>query len=320
MSADAERRAVRGTTLLSRILPIPNTPASAGRAVVTLLLSAMAVVGLGTAAGNWYLTDLKAYLEAGRLLASGGNPFDVALLERGLPYHYHYSPWFAAVFVPLTALPVELVRIGWSALLVAASGAALIPLARSHGAAAIPLLALLGFLMLNLVAEGNVQPLLLAGLVWTLERRAGPVMIGIAASLKIAPILLALVYVGRGEWRRAGVAALVTATLAAPTLLFGLPETATATGGTGLFTTAPVLWAVLVLAAVAATGLLARTRFGWLAAATATVVALPRLLVFDVTNLLAAVPAAAHLPEPMRPAQQPVGVDQRTSGGPNTAC
>lgn len=278
--------------LLQDLLPIPRTVPLAGRLVVTLLSAAMMVIGMATAIANWHLTDLKAYLAAAELLASGGNPFDVQLWERGLPFHYHYSPWFAALFVPLTEIPVEIVRVGWSSILIVAAAAALIPILRAHGSRALPLAALMAFLLANLVAEGNVQPLLLATLVWTLERRAGPIAIGVAASLKITPILLALVYVGRGEWRRAFVAAATAALLVTPALLFELPATATATGGTGLFSTAPILWAVSGLAAVGAAVWLARTRLAWLAASTATVLALPRLLIFDVTNLLAALPRA----------------------------
>ena len=266
------------------------SPSLAARLGVTALAAALLVVGVATAIPNWHLTDLKAYLAAAELLATGGNPFDVALVERGLPYHFHYSPWFAALFIPLTALPVEAVRIGWSVVLLLAVGIALIPLMRRTGVGGLPLTMLMAFLLTNLVAEGNVQPLLLAGLVWSLERRAGPVMIGVAASLKLVPILLALVYLGRGEWRRAILAGVVAAALLAPTLLFELPPTATDTGGTGLFTTQPILWALSALAACATTVWLARTRFAWLAATTASMLALPRLLIFDVTSLLASFP------------------------------
>lgn len=282
--------ASRAAHALRQLLPVPRTAGLTGRLVVNLLATAMFAVGLVTAAGAWHLTDLKAYLAAAEQLASGGNPFDVQLWERGLPYHYHYSPWFAALFVPLTGLPVEVVRVGWSVLLVAAAGAAVVPLAVRYGWHAFPLLAIMAFLLTNLVAEGNVQPILLAALVWSLERPAGPVAIGAAASLKITPILLALVYVGRGQWVRAATAAAVTAVLVLPAFLFELSATATATGGTGLFTYAPILWAVLALAAVGTTWRLACSRFAWLAAGTATILALPRLLIFDVTNLLIAFP------------------------------
>ena len=271
----------------------PRTVSAAARLAVTLLLVAMLAIGVATAAANWHLTDLKAYLAAADLLASGGNPFEVQLWERGLPYHYHYSPWFAALFVPALALPAGVVSVGWSLLLGAAAAVSLLPLVQQHGWRSTPLVLLMAFLYLNLVAEGNVQALLLAGLVWTLERRSGPVMIGIAASLKLVPILLTLVYIGRGEWRRALVAAAVTAVLLAPTLLFEIAPTAVETGGTGLFSTAPVLWGIGVVAALAITLLLARGRHAWLAASVATVLALPRLLIFDVSNLVTAFPDRA---------------------------
>ena len=278
------------TLALREVVPFPSTASSAARLIVNLLATAFVVIGLLTAIPNWHLTDLEAYLAAAELLAKGGNPFEVQLWERGLPYHYHYSPWFAGVFIPLTALPVELVRVAWSAVLVAASAAALVPLIRTYGASAYPLAALMVFLLTNVVAEGNVQPILLAALVWTLERRLGPVAIGVSASLKITPILLALVYAGRGEWWRAILAGVVASVLVAPTLLFPLPDTATATGGTGLFTSAPALWVITAAASVAATWRLTNGPFAWLGASTATILALPRLLIFDVTNLLASLP------------------------------
>lgn len=275
---------------IGEALPLPSTAPRAARLTVTLLMGALVAMGAATAIANWHLTDLKAYLAAAHLIASGGNPFDVLLWEGGLPYRYHYSPWLAALMVPLSALPFGAVGTAWSAVLIGAGALALMPLVRSFGWKGLPLVLLMLFLLLNLFAEGNVQPLLLAGLVWSLERRAGPVMIGVAASLKLVPILLALVYVGRGEWRRAAVACLVTGVLLSPTLLFEVTPTAVETGGTGLFTAAPVLWAASAGASAAGALALARTKFGWLAAATSTILALPRLLIFDVTNLLAAVP------------------------------
>jgi len=276
--------------MTERRLPVPRTVADGAWLAVTLLLGVMLVIGIATAAENWHLTDLKAYLAAADLLASGGNPFEVQLWERGLPYRYHYSPWFAAIFVPVLTLPETVINVGWSILLGAAAAASLVPLIQRHGWHATPLVLLIAFLYLNLVAEGNVQPLLLAGLVWSLERRSGPVMIGIAASLKLVPILLALVYVGRGEWRRALLAAAVTGLLLAPSLLFEIAPTALETGGTGLFSTAPIVWGIGLAVAMVLTLLLSRGPHAWLAASTATVLALPRLLIFDVTNLIASFP------------------------------
>jgi len=277
--------------MLDQLLPIPRTPERAARLATTLLIAAFLAIGVATAASGWHLADLQAYLAAGQLLATGGNPFEVVVWEQGLPYHYHYAPWFAAVFVPLAALPRAVVEVGWTVLLAGASIAALIPMLRWHGLTAVPIAGLMAFLLSNMVVTGNVQPLLLAGLVWTVERRAGPLAIGIAASLKLVPILLALVYVGRGEWRRAGVAVLVGGVLLAPSLFFDITPEATDTAGSALFALAPIAWGAMLLVGIGAALSLARTPHAWLAASTSTVLALPRLLAFDITNLVAALPA-----------------------------
>ena len=72
-----------------------------------------------------------------------------------------------------------------------------------------------------------MQPLLVLGLMWGVERRSGPLWIALGASLKGVPLLLALVYAGRGEWRRAAMALGLTAVLVAPALLFDLSHYST---------------------------------------------------------------------------------------------
>jgi hypothetical protein len=55
----------------------------------------------------------------------------------------------------------------------------------------------------------------------------------------------------------------------------------------------PVVWAVVVGAAIGTTLRSPRRRFGWLAAAVSVVLALPRLFVYDVTYLMVGAPASA---------------------------
>jgi hypothetical protein len=130
-------------------------------------------------------------------------------------------------------------------------------------------------LLLPAAASGNVQPLLLATLLFGLERRSGPLWIALAASLKAAPILLVAVYLGRREWTRAMLALGLTAILTLPMLLFDLShyptDTAAAIG--------PLPFWLLLAAAACATAAsfaLARTRYAWLAAAAAVLLAIPR--------------------------------------------
>ena len=47
---------------------------------------------------------------------------------------------------------------------------------------------------------------MIAPLAWFIGGRSGPLWVGIAASLKIFPILYVLTYLGRGQWVRALVA------------------------------------------------------------------------------------------------------------------
>ena len=170
---------------------------------------------------SWELEDAEAYWNAALRLRDGGELYP-ALANVNAPEVYRYAPWFAWLWVPLTYLPKEIVQVGWSVLLLAAGAVALLPILRVRSVAALCLVALLGGLLVRTASTGNVQSLLIAGLVYGAPRRSGPLWIGIAASLKFAPILFALTYVGRREWGRALIAALVATALLAPALLYDL--------------------------------------------------------------------------------------------------
>jgi hypothetical protein len=257
---------------------LPTVPA---RAIVIVLLGTFAAlwawVILHGAAGA-LLGDTDAYWNAAQRLHDGlplyapGDAADV----------YRYAPWFAWAWLPLTYLPQGIVYVGWETLLVAAAIAALWPIRRS------PAILLFAPLALHSVYVGNVQMLIIAPLVYRLERRDGPLWIAAAASLKATPILLALVYVGRGEWRRAAVTAAFTALLVGPMLLYDLSTyPARSYAEISLFGVSPLLWAVVAAAAVGVALYGARRQWAWLAASAAVLAALPRLLAYDITFLLA---------------------------------
>ncbi len=237
---------------------------------------------------SWELEDSEAYWQAA-LRLRGGEPLYVPVIPGADEMlAYRYAPWFAWLWVPLTMLPKGAVQAGWSVVLLVAAGAALLPLVRLRTVSAICLAALLGGLLVRTASTGNVHALLIAGLVYGAPRRSGPLWIGVAASLKFAPILYALLYVGRGEWRRAAVSVAVGAALLAPALLYdvgGYP----ADPGTSLSLLSiagPVPWVALALLCGAVAIGLARRRHAWGAASVAVLAVIPRLQLYDLTYLL----------------------------------
>lgn len=236
---------------------------------------------------SWELEDAEAYWNAALRLRDGGELYP-ALANVNAPEVYRYAPWFAWLWVPLTYLPKEIVQVGWSVLLLAAGAVALLPILRVRSVAALCLVALLGGLLVRTASTGNVQSLLIAGLVYAAPRRSGPLWIGIAASLKFAPILFALRYVGRREWGRALIAALVATALLAPALLYDLGGYPADPGESiSLLSIAgPIPWVVLALGCAVVAVRLANSPYGWAAASVAVLAAIPRLDLYGLTFLL----------------------------------
>ena len=263
------------------------------RTFVLALIIGIGLFNLYQAVIGWTLSDAGAYWNAAMRLR-GGSELYPALASVDASEVYRYAPWFAWVAVPWTFLPQWLAGALWSVVLLGASALALWPLVRQG---AWLLVALFAPILVGISAVGNVQPLIVAALMLGLERRSGPVWVALAASLKLFPILFALVWLGRGQLGRVGVAVVLTALLWAPAPLFyDLGSYPTEAGQAGsLFTVLP-LWFVVVGLMIGATLALARTRYAWLAAGTSVAVALPRLFVYDLTFLtpgvLGAKPAA----------------------------
>lgn len=239
-------------------------------------------------ARSWELEDSEAYWQAALRLRSG-QPLYVPVIPGGDEMlAYRYAPWFAWLWVPLTMLPKTFVQICWSLLLLASATAAIWPLLRVRTVAAICLAVLLGGLLIRTASTGNVHALLVAGLVYGAPRRSGPLWIGIAASLKFAPIAYALVYLGRGEWRRAVLSLVVGAALLAPALFYDLSGYPADPGESlSLLSLAgPIPWVVLAVAGVAVAVGLARGRYAWAAASVTVLAVIPRLQLYDLTYLL----------------------------------
>jgi len=236
----------------------------------TLIVGAIVVIGLRQIRRDIGVTaaDAEGYWQAALRLRDGA-PLYFNLPNTGDPTLYRYAPWFAFAWVPLTLLPHGPVMTAWVALQAAALAYLVWPLRTSL--AGIGLAFLVGSMLVRTVLIGQVHVLMLAGLAWGLHRRSGPVVIAVAASLKIFPLLFALTYVRRREWGRLALTLGLTAALWAPLLLFDLsdfPE-----GGFNPQLPLPLL---LGGAAVASIVALRSERYGDLGVALAIILGNPR--------------------------------------------
>jgi len=225
------------------------------RTVALAVIFGIGLVYLVQAATDWSMSDAAAYWNAALRLREG-EPLYPLLADVDGSEVYRYAPWFAWVAVPVTFLPQQLAGALWSLVLLAASAVALVPMVRAR---AWLLVAFFAPILVGISAVGNVQPLLVAALVWGAERRGGPLAIGAAASLKIFPILFAAVYLGRGQWVRAALAVAVAGALWAPALLYDLRGYPTDPGQAASLIAVPMLWAVAVGAGIGMTLRVART-------------------------------------------------------------
>ena len=263
------------------------------------------IIGIGIfnlyqAVSGWHLLDASAYWNAAMRLRIGAPLYPPVPFPEASDV-FRYSPWFAWAAVPFTFLPVQVAGALWSLVLLGASAWALEPLVRAR---AWLLVALFAPILVGISAVGNVQPLLVAALVHGVERRSGPLWIAVAASLKVFPLLLALVYAGRGQWLRFAAAIVLTGLLWAPALLYDLSSYPSQPGRAVALYSVPMLYFGVVGVAIGATLALARTRFAWLTAATTVTLALPRLFVYDVTLLMVGVRPALATEAEAQPARR----------------
>lgn len=253
------------------------------RTVALAVIIGIGLFNLWIAVTHWTLSDAGAYWQAGMRLRDGAALYPALASAEGSEI-YRYAPWFAWLAVPWTYLPQWVAGVLWSAVLLSASGLALLPLIRLR---AWILVAFFAPILIGISAVGNVQPLIVAALVLGVERRSGPMWVGLAASLKLFPILLALVYAGRRQWWRFAASVAVGILLWLPAVfwydLSSYPVSAGEAAGLFAF---PILYFAVTGLAMGATFALAPTRWGWLAGATTVVLALPRLFVYDVTYLM----------------------------------
>ncbi|MDP9468346.1 MAG: DUF2029 domain-containing protein [Chloroflexota bacterium] len=258
------------------------------RFVIGLLFAAM-LVRIALIWSEWTFGDVDAYLAAAHRLRDG-EPLYLGSLSPDSYRVFRYAPWFAWLWVPLSYLPRDPVAWGWGALLAVASGTILVGLARLRRPAAWALAFLIAPWLLSLVQVGNIQPVVVAMLAFGISTRSGPIWIGVAASLKVVPILFVLPYLARREWGRLAASVGVAALLLAPMLLTDLSGYTTDPGRSYslYYYVSPTAWVVAAVASSIVALVLAwrRSPYVWVATALAVMLIAPRSHITYATYLV----------------------------------
>ena len=283
--------------LASHIEPDRGT-ASWNSRTTHLVAFGLAVVGalLGAYMLVFHLTtdpaaDVHAYYDAGARLNAGQPLYEQSATDAGSHY-YFYPPLLAVAFRPLALLPFEVAATLWMALLVAAlAGSIWLAGVRSRWTWYV-----LGWLAAPIawsLVIGQAQIL-----VMFLLTLATPFGVALAGSLKVFPALAAVYWLGRRDWPMLGrfiawglgLAALSFVLEPSGTIAFlTFPKFELVGEVTNLspYAISPVLWAVSVVALAVAAVVLARTRVGWLMALLLSVLATPRLHLYQFSSLFA---------------------------------
>lgn len=183
--------------------------------VALLICGLYALANLVLVTRVWEFDDIHSYLNAAQRIRDGAPLYITAADLSDL---YLYAPWFAFAWVPFTFLPSPSVEVGWAVILVLSTVMAALPLRGSLAGIALALL--LGGLLFRTAGWGNVQPLIVAALVYAVPTRAGPWAVGLSASLKPLALLLLAAYAWRREWQAVAIGLGLAGILWLPILLF----------------------------------------------------------------------------------------------------
>jgi hypothetical protein len=236
--------------------------------------------------------DVHAYYEAGARL-NAGLPLYEQPAGTDEPDFYRYPPLLAIAFRPLALLPFETAALIWQALLVTAFAWSIwrLGLRRADTWLAVGILALPTAWS---IAVGQAHVLVTALLV-----SASPFGVALAAHIKLFPILVGVYWVGRRDWRAlgwlvgwvVGLGVLQLALEPAATIAFLRFPSLDQVGevrNISPFAISPYLWVLLLAAGGLLAVRLAPTRWGWAAAVVLATLATPRLILYQLSSLLAA--------------------------------
>jgi Glycosyltransferase family 87 len=238
------------------------------------------------------LADVHAYYDAGARL-NAGQPLYEQVSTTNDPDFYRYPPLLAIAFRPLALLPFETAAAIWEALLVVLFVLTIVRLDWRDRWTWI----VLGWLAAPFawsLAVGQAQVavtfLLAVGAPWA---------VAVAAHLKLLPVLVAIFWIGRRDWRALarltawGLGLLVISFVLEPagTLAYlTFPDLGQVGEVRNLspYAFSPWIWFVGVAAGLVVAWRVARTRWGWPVAVALSVLASPRLLMYMFSTLAAA--------------------------------
>lgn len=264
---------------------------------IMLVLFAAAVVGTLMGIGTLILhltgdplADVRAYYDAGARLNQGLPLYAQAATTNEAEF-YRYPPLLAILFRPVATLPYAAAAAIWEAIVLASLGLTFVVLRPDRGRLLVFGMLALPILWSASIGQAQVPVTLLVAI-------GSPWSIALAAHLKVFPALVAVWWIARRDWRSLarfggwfvglGIAQLVlepAGSLAYPSV-FNLGQVGEVRN-LSPYATSPILWAVLVVVAVAVAVRLGPTRWGWAAAVALSVFASPRLLVYQLMTLVA---------------------------------
>jgi len=244
------------------------------------------------------LADVRAYYDAGARL-NAGLPLYVQPASTDDPGFYRYPPLLAIAFRPLALLPYETAALIWEAFLIVLFIGTLVRLGLRNewtwivtGWLAAPIAWSLA------IGQAQVAVTFLVAL-------GSPWAIALAGHLKILPVIVAVYWIGRRDRRAVGRFAAWFVGLSVLTFVLEPAGTVAFLGFTdlaqvgdvqnrSLYALSPWLWAAFVVGLLALALRYAPTRAGWALAVTASVLVSPRLLMYQLSTLQAAVRSPDH--------------------------
>ena len=279
---------------MSRYLALLDTPR------VQLVLIAASVLGLIIGIDTLVLhlrldplADVRAYYDAGARLNAGLPLYDQPATTDD-PGFYRYPPLLAIAFRPLALLPYQTAALIWAGFLVALFVGTLVRLGLRNrwtwivtGWLAAPIAWSLA------IGQAQVAVTFLVAL-------GSPWAIALAGHLKILPVVVAIYWLGRRDWaalRRfvawlVGLSVLTFVLEPAGTIAFiGFTDLGQVgnVNNRSLYAISPLLWGAFVAGFAVLALRYAPSRIGWRLAVALSVFVSPRLLMYQLSTLQAAV-------------------------------